>query len=133
MGRAIDADELKTAFPCGESVRTECVRATIDHMPTIEPEQKCDNFEKGLHDMFDHIWDCEINHPVFQDTVGDLMRAVIQLHNNTVEPNRKRGNWVGIDDEPCETFECNRCGFILEDWIQGVFYRFCPNCGATMT
>lgn len=29
------ADELKTAFPCGESVRTECVRATIDYAPTI--------------------------------------------------------------------------------------------------
>lgn len=34
-GRLIDADEVKTAFPCGESVRTECVRATIDNMPTI--------------------------------------------------------------------------------------------------
>lgn len=37
-GRLIDADELKTAFPCGESVRTECVRATIDHATTIIPE-----------------------------------------------------------------------------------------------
>lgn len=36
MGRMIDADELITAFPCGETVRTECVRATIKHMPTIE-------------------------------------------------------------------------------------------------
>ena len=34
-GRMIDGDEVKTAFPCGESVRTECVRATIDNMPTI--------------------------------------------------------------------------------------------------
>ena len=34
-GRLINADELKTAFPCGESVRTECVRATIDHAQTI--------------------------------------------------------------------------------------------------
>ena len=34
--RVIDADELKTAFPCGEYVRTESVRATIDHMPTIQ-------------------------------------------------------------------------------------------------
>ena len=39
-GRAIDADELKTAFPCGESVRTECVRATIDHAPTIIPAEE---------------------------------------------------------------------------------------------
>lgn len=34
-GRLIDADEIKTAFPCGESVRTECVRATIDNAPTV--------------------------------------------------------------------------------------------------
>lgn len=38
--RLIDADELKTAFPGGEYIRTESVRATIDHMPTIEPERK---------------------------------------------------------------------------------------------
>lgn len=36
----IDADELKTAFPCGEYVRTESVRATIDHMPSAEPKTK---------------------------------------------------------------------------------------------
>jgi hypothetical protein len=34
-GRLIDADVLKTSFPCGESVRTECVRATIDYAPII--------------------------------------------------------------------------------------------------
>ena len=39
-----------------------------------------DNFEKMLHEMFDNIWDCEIDHPLFQDTVGDLMKAVIQAH-----------------------------------------------------
>lgn len=39
-----------------------------------------DNFEKMLHEMFDDIWDCEIDHPLFQDTVGDLMREVIEAH-----------------------------------------------------
>ena len=34
-GRLGDLDEIKTAFPCGESVRTECVRATIEHTATI--------------------------------------------------------------------------------------------------
>ena len=38
--RLIDANELITAFPCGETVRTECVRATIGHMPTIEERKK---------------------------------------------------------------------------------------------
>lgn len=36
--KLINADELKTAFPCGEYVRTESVRATIDHMPSVEPK-----------------------------------------------------------------------------------------------
>ena len=44
----------------------------------------------------------------------------------------KHGNWVGIDDDPCETFECDRCGFVLDDWVQGALYNFCPNCGAKM-
>ena len=42
-GRLIDADKLKTAFPCGESVRTECVRATIDHAFTIIEADENDN------------------------------------------------------------------------------------------
>ena len=39
--RAIDADDLKTAFPAREnskSILISSVRATINHMPTIEPE-----------------------------------------------------------------------------------------------
>lgn len=40
------------------------------------------DFEKMIHNMFDHIWDCDINHPVFEDTVGDLMNAVIQCYKN---------------------------------------------------
>ena len=30
-----DVDNIKTAFPCGEYIRTESVRATIDHEETI--------------------------------------------------------------------------------------------------
>jgi len=45
--RLIDADELITAFPCGESVRTESVRATINHLPTIEVSEDCSDYYKG--------------------------------------------------------------------------------------
>lgn len=57
--RLINADELKTAFPCGEIVRTEGVRAMIDHMPTVDAvrvrhghwvkwyEEVCDSFGVG--------------------------------------------------------------------------------------
>ena len=43
--RAIDADELKAAFPYSGSVRTEFFRATIDHMPTIEPQKRRGKWE----------------------------------------------------------------------------------------
>ena len=40
------------------------------------------------------------------------------------------GNWVPIDDEPHEDFECDRCGYIIcgEEFAT----NFCPNCGADM-
>lgn len=42
--RLIDADELKTAFPASENstpVLIASVRATINHMPTIEHGAEC--------------------------------------------------------------------------------------------
>lgn len=45
-------------------------------------------FVKGLDDMFDTIYDCEIEHPVFQDTVRDIIGAVIELYD-TLHPANK--------------------------------------------
>lgn len=42
-GRLIDGDNIKTAFPSGEYVRTECVRATIDHEDTIIEADKAES------------------------------------------------------------------------------------------
>lgn len=58
----------------------------LNNVPSAQPMQTDKDFEKQIHAMFDHIWDCEIEHPVFQDTVGDLMKAVIQAHNNSAQP-----------------------------------------------
>lgn len=49
-------------------------------------------FEEKIYGMFDSIWDCEIDHPVFQDTVGELMEAVIYLYNDM------HGNFVYVGD-----------------------------------
>jgi hypothetical protein len=57
----------------------------LEQMPPAQPMQTDKDFEKQIHAMFDHIWDCEIEHPIFQDTVGDLMKAVIQAHNNSAQ------------------------------------------------
>jgi hypothetical protein len=43
-GRLKDVDNIKTAFPSGEYVRTESVRATIDHEDTIiEADKEAEN------------------------------------------------------------------------------------------
>ena len=59
MARLIDADALKTAFPCGEYVRTESVRATIDSMPTIDavPVVRCKDCIY-FHDYGDGVKNC---------------------------------------------------------------------------
>lgn len=75
---AIDA-VIKRDANCGID-SAEILKA----LPSAQPEQR--DLEKQLHDMFDHIWDCEIDHPVYQDTVGDLMSAVIQAHYNSAQP-----------------------------------------------
>ena len=49
----------------------------------------------------------------------------------SAQPERKRGHWVGIDDEPCETWECDKCGCIQE-CFDGEQPNYCPNCGADM-
>ena len=39
------------------------------------------------------------------------------------------GHWIVIDDDPCEVWACDQCGFILE---REEPYRYCPYCGAKM-
>lgn len=48
----------------------------------------------------------------------------------TIDP-VKHGRWIGIDDYPYETWECDQCGCIYEEmpsWTP----NYCPNCGARM-
>ena len=59
--RLIDADELKTAFPtCDNSknVLVASVRATINHMPTIE-ERKTGKWVELSHGILFHIYKCD--------------------------------------------------------------------------
>ena len=55
-----------------------------------------------------------------------------------VTSKQRTGHWVGIDEEPSEVWECDRCGFIVdaEGCIDPVEYRdmykYCPHCGAKM-
>lgn len=101
-------------------------------LPSTQPEQR--DFEKQLHDMFDHIWECEIDHPVYQDTVGDLMSAVIQAHYNSTQPERKKGEWKrNITAERnaqlifTKVYNCSECGY---ESVGNNLKNYCPNCGS---
>lgn len=47
-----------------------------------EHQKKKKKFIEGLDSMFSSVWDCKIDHPLWEDTIGDFMRAVIQLYDN---------------------------------------------------
>lgn len=53
----------------------------------------------------------------------------VAIANGTPLP---QGNWVSIDEEPHETFECNNCGNVMCAVYDISDYKYCPNCGAEM-
>lgn len=70
----------------------------------------------------------------WQDALDRAEGAIGNLPS--VQPERKVGHWVPIDDEPHEDYECDVCGFISEATFCpsgiGNFYNYCPICGARM-
>jgi predicted HNH restriction endonuclease len=111
------------------------IRKVLEGLPSAQPMQTDKDFEKQIHAMFDHIWDCEIEHPIFQDTVGDLMKAVIQAHNNSALAVRKKGEWLELTNTN-HTYVCSICGRMLVNIPDGKNkvtknYPFC-HCGADM-
>lgn len=84
------------------------------------------DFEKQIHAMFDHIWDCDINHPIFDDTVGELMNAVIQCYNNlpSAEP-----HWIPVSERlPEETGE-----YLTTTMYGDVFCDYWQSCNFNRT
>lgn len=73
-----------------------------------------------------------------KNRITDLgIKLVEEIVSNapTVDAER-HGHWIGIDDEPWETYECDKCGYITED-IECNYgipnnFNYCPNCGAKM-
>ena len=65
------------------------------------------------------------------NSVGKALQAIDNAP--TISPDEVHGNWVGIDDFPYESWECDRCGCVVENtddpWN---YFHYCPNCGAKM-
>ena len=71
----------------------------------------------------------EPDHPVdwYTTMIVDVLENL-----PSAEP-RKKGHWVGIDDEPFEDWECDRCGYtVFANDVCPIEYNFCPSCGADM-
>lgn len=67
------------AFKCYNHVSD--VIALLKEQEIMSP----DEFKEKILGMFSSIWDCEIDHPVFQDKVGELMDAVVALYRKAVK------------------------------------------------
>lgn len=97
----------------------ETVLRTLPDLPSAQPEPKSrQQFEKSLYDMFDHIWDVEIDHPVFQDTVGELMEAVLQAFDNAQPEIIRCKNCIHLGHAymmPCKNCRRNQ---MLPDWYE---------------
>ena len=76
----------------------------------------------------DAIYELERAFPV--EDYGKIIRCISRTQTADVLE-RKTGNWVGVDDEPCEVWECDRCGYIMECY-EDDRTNYCPNCGAQM-
>lgn len=64
---------------------------------------------------------------------GELEEAT-RVAIKTLEP--KTGHWIGIDEEPHEDYECDKCGYTISTFTANIKphteYKYCPHCGAKM-
>ena len=95
-------------------------------MRLIDVDALC---ERMYHDAFEtdsdmQKWDsgCWIRYKMFE----------IAIAKQPVIEERNKGHWVGIDDYPHDTWECDRCGCVVENDNRIEDWKFCPNCGADM-
>lgn len=72
--------------------------------------------------------------------VANHKQATVDLLEQlpSAQPERPRGHWIEIGDEPYDEWECDVCGFAIDgsgcidpEEYRDV-YKFCPNCGADM-
>lgn len=77
---------------------------------------------------------CKMLRDCFWADDEELDAVEITINNlSSAQPERKTGHWVGIDDEPCDVYECDVCGTTYDTcdstWD---LPNYCPKCGASM-
>lgn len=96
----------------------------------IDADKLIDSFYKFFK-SYEGIW--EKDKPQYW---ADNMAVVVDDAPTVDAEPIRHGHWIGIDDEPCETYECDKCGYITEEigCNNGIpnNFNYCPNCGASM-
>ena len=108
----------------GDDAMQECIDA-IRVMPSVTPQEPqsfkwctdCKEYDQEKHC-------CHRYSKVIRDAVAEIKQ----------EP--KTGHWIGIDEEPHEDYECDKCGYTISTYTANIEphteYKYCPNCGAKM-
>ena len=120
-------------------------------------QEPCDDIKEYYKD----IWDCDINHPRYEDTVAEIveksyMSGYVQGVENTAKEFRfeleqescedahKKCHNINPDYAECDQFVCSNCGIELQDWhrverdedgdvtYHEYEFNYCPHCGAKM-
>lgn len=70
--------------------------------------------------------------PDVTESDKDKARVILDFLKmaKTVEPERKKGEWVNARDGYDGHVKCNKC-FKTYDWTSDAqYFNFCPNCGS---
>lgn len=77
QGRASTKAEMKSISKAWKRLKK---------LPTAS---KHDEFEKRLVETYAQIMECDINHPIYQDTVAEIIQGVMQIYDELHPAERK--------------------------------------------
>ena len=73
--------------------------------------------------------------PIYGNDYRYILREKVNELPSVAIPNNV-GHWIGIDEEPHEDYECDRCGCLVGMQTANVSpyeeYKYCPKCGCLM-
>ena len=114
----------------------EIIKMRIGNLPSAQPKSYREGYQAGYKDAqhetaertaetAQNVSDEDlISRKAAMNRIDEaLARVFVESHGcgetilrklPSVKPERNRGHWVGLDDEPCETWECDKCGYIQE-------------------
>ena len=99
--------------------KSKLIRVALKDIEIMDEDKPQDRIEKEY---------------LYESLCEDLKNAYSEIERLTAD--KPQGEWIGIDEEPHEDYECSLCGYVCSMWTANIEprekYKFCPNCGAKM-